>query len=309
MSDNFNKPKNIAQIGESFEDHLNRLGKISKQTKTGNLGSTSRQLSSAHSSRNHSVNANVVVSNKPHHSLSSHARDSLNQYKETGQHIQILKVWSMLMQAFDSKLRHFFGDEPDAHFMKFAASLTPDAYKRLEANLLERLDEDREWPPSLIRLHQLANSPTKEAMYKARQNLFHRPVPMTELGRVELYIKKYKMHEVRHFSERQFEKEFNRKYTQWFREVMLDDMDIKVDAQQSQVDAFLQQPPITELDKRIDADISSGKAFEHKFGQRILDVLKNKPVTVSDEPVCHHSVEDEQKQLAAQIRKELGGIE
>jgi hypothetical protein len=308
MSDNFNKPKNIAQIGESFEDHLNRLGKISKQTKTGSTGSESRQMSSVHSSRYYPTNANVAT-NKNHRSLSSQARDSLNQYKETGQHIQILKVWSMLMQAFDSKLRHFFGDEPDAHFMKFAASLTPDAYKRLEANLLERLDEDREWPPSLIRLHQLANSPTKEAMYKARQNLFHRPVPMTELGRVELYIKKYKMHEVRHFSERQFETEFNRKYTQWFREVMLDDMDIKVEAQQTEIHSFLQHPSVTELDKKIDADISSGKAFNHKLGQRILDVMKAKAVPVAEDQSPQYSVEEEQEQLAAQIRQELGGGE
>jgi hypothetical protein len=305
MADDFNKPKNIAQIGESFEDHLNRLGKASKQTSNDNAGS--QQVSTYNRKANHPTNTHLAAY-KQNNALSPKAREALDQYKERGQHIQILKVWSMLMQAFDSKLRHFFGDEPDTHFMKFAASLTPDAYKRLEANLLERLDEDREWPPSLIRLHQLANSPTKEVMYKARQNLFHRPVPIAELGRVELYIKKFKMHEVKHFSERQFEKEFNRKYTQWFREVMLDDLDIKVEAQQSEIHSFLDAQPVTELDKRIADNISNGKAFDHKFGQRILDTLKAKSVQAVEESSQQeqHSVQLEQERLAAQIRKELG---
>ena len=40
------------------------------------------------------------------------------------------------------------------------------------------------------------------------------------------------MSEVRNFSDRFFEAEFNRRFTQWFREVMLDDLDTQVEARQ-----------------------------------------------------------------------------
>lgn len=304
MSDDFNKPKNISNVGESFEEHLKRMGKMSKQA------NNDKQLPQQAPGFNHR-NVSASSNNKPsaftaNTSLSSKAKEALSQYKESGQHIQILKVWGMLMQAFDSKLRYFFGDEPDVHFMKFAASLTPDSYKRLEANLLERLDEDREWPPSLIRLHQLANSPTKEAMYKARQNLFHHPVPIKELTRVELYIKKYKMHEIRNFSDRYFESEFNRKYTQWFREVMLEDMDIKVAAKQSEIDAFLEEKKVTENDKLINESIANGTAFNHKFGQRISNVLKERSQNSVEDVSPQDAVLIEQKRLAEKIRKDLG---
>ncbi|MGX9415749.1 hypothetical protein ACWU4D_00225 [Vibrio sp. WJH972] len=299
MSDDFNKPKNIAQVGESFEDHLRRMGKMSKQATSDRYPVQQRKSSFPSSGSNTPVSSTNT-------SLSTKAKESLSQYKESGQHIQILKVWGMLMQAFDSKLRHFFGDEPDVHFMKFAASLTPESYKRLEANLLERLDEDREWPPSLIRLRQLANSPTKETMYKARQNLFHYPVPISELTRVELYIKRFKMHEVRRLSDRYFETEFNRKYTLWFREVMLEDMDIKIAAKQSEIDVALDTQHVTENDRIIDESIAKGDAFNHKFGQRISDVLKEKASLSIEEITPLDAVELEQQNLAEKIRKDFG---
>ncbi len=161
--------KNVSELGVTFEERLAQLGKLSKH------------------SRGDGKNARTPISNQQNRGFGSadasdtsvianpKSRAALDEYKQRGQSKQILKVWFMLMQAFGSKLKHFFGDEPDVHFMKFAVSLTADSYKRLEANLLERLDEDREWPPSLIRLRQLAESPTKEMMYRARQKTVSLP--------------------------------------------------------------------------------------------------------------------------------------
>ena len=269
MSDNFDKPKDIASLGVSFEERLAQLGKLSKQTRVSNSPSQGHS-SSAHPTQR--KNSDLDSSR----SINQQSKQALDAYKEKGQSKQILKVWFMLMQAFDSKMKVFFGDEPDVHFMKFAASLTPESYKRLEANLLERLDEDREWPPSLIRLRQLANSPTKEMMYKARQHLFHHPVPIDQLDRVELFIKRYKMREVRSFSERYFEAEFNRKYTQWFREVILEDMDKKLEEERARISTYIDVESTNEHDKEIDQVIAQGKAFENPLGERIQQMLREK---------------------------------
>lgn len=273
MSDNFNKPKDIASLGVSFEERLAQLGKLSKQTRGSSSGANfpaQGQASSVHPAQrqNNDLDSSRLINQQ--------SKQALDAYKEKGKSKQILKVWFMLMQAFDSKMKVFFGDEPDVHFMKFAASLTPESYKRLEANLLERLDEDREWPPSLIRLRQLANSPTKEMMYKARQHLFHHPVPIDELDRVELFIKRYKMREVRSFSERNFEAEFNRKYTQWFREVILEDMDKKLEEERARISAYIDVESTNEHDKEIDQVIAQGKAFENPLGERIQQMLREK---------------------------------
>ncbi|MEZ8825636.1 hypothetical protein AB6E04_14855 [Vibrio amylolyticus] len=284
MTDKHNRPKNIPDLGVSFEERLAQLGKLSKQSRSDGSGMT--VASNRYPTQNQHRQSGLQ--NTPHEShRMSNSRDqkALDEYKEKGQSKQILKVWFMLMQAFDSKMKQFFGDEPDIHFMKFAATLTPESYKRLEANLLERLDEDREWPPSLIRLRQLANSPTKESMYKARQRLFHFPVPNAELDRVEAFIKKYKMREVRSFSERNFESEFNRKYTQWFREVILDDMDIYLEEQSQKISTSLNEDNPTENDKRRDDLIAKGQAFDHTLGQRIQKMLQEKSAAVEIEDI------------------------
>lgn len=269
MSDKYTKPKNITQVGETFEDILKRKGKNSLERR-------SQENIQPYTNNSLPSNYNYSKKNNRSKSLSENAKAELNKYREDDKHILILQVWNMLMQAFDSKLSYFFGDEPDARLMKFAASLTPAAYKRLEANLLERLDEDKEWPPSLIRLQQLANSPTKESTYNASMKLFHHPVPKKELDRVELYIKNYKMHEVRKLPERNFDSEFRRKYTLWFREVMLDDMDIKLEEKRNEINSYLENTEIKETDKLVNEKISNGDAFKNKFGSRILKAMKEK---------------------------------
>ncbi len=276
MSDRYSKPKNISDMGVSFEERLEQIGKISKQARESgiNLAVTHKSSANIKAQNERSLASQKNVESTP--MANPRSQKALDHYKEKGQSKQILKVWFMLMQAFDSKMKMFFGDEPDVHFMKFAVSLNPESYKRLEANLLERLDEDREWPPSLIRLRQLANSPTKETMYKARQRLIHHPVPLNELDRVETFIKKYKMTEVKNFSERNFEAEFNRKYTQWFREVLLDDMDLRLEAQRKEISGYIEKEMPTEHDIRRDEIIAHGKAFDNKFGQKIKQLCQEK---------------------------------
>ncbi|CAM4202974.1 hypothetical protein [Vibrio agarivorans] len=302
MTDDFNRPKNIADVGVTFEERLAQLGKLSKQSRD------REQLPATQGNRvsNYQQNTNVSApGGYPSRTAKSRNEQALEEYKKQGQSKQILKVWAMLLQAFDSKMKHFFGEEPDVHFMKFAASLTAESYKRLEDNLLERLDEDREWPPSLVRLRQLANSPTKETMYKARQNLFHNPIPISELDRVELFIKRYKMKEVKSFSDRYFESEFNRKYTQWFREVVLDDMDIRLNEERERVQTYLDNEPVTENDRHREEMIASGEAFNNKFGEQILKMIREK--NSEPEELTHEEVERiEQRKLADKMRQDIG---
>ncbi|MBD1559280.1 hypothetical protein HC752_20270 [Vibrio sp. S9_S30] len=299
MSDNFNKPQNVSDLGISFEERLEQLGKAAKQNQS---------TSSSSYQTNHPKSKTDVATTTSDSSRLTNTRSqlALDEYKKQGKSKQILKVWFMLMQAFDSKMKHFFGEEPDVHFMKFAVSLTPESYLRLEANLLERLDEDREWPPSLVRLRQLANSPTKETMYRARRNLFHHPIPFQELDRVEKFIKRYKMNEVRKFSDRNFESEFNRKYTQWFREVLLENMDHKFEEQQLIASQHMNTHVQTENDRQIDNIIANGKAFEHKLGSRILATIRKKS-EVADSTVSIEEIEEiEQKKLAEKIISKTG---
>lgn len=314
MSDDQNKPKNISELGMSFEDLLAQNGKLSKQVRKSNSSAPSTkqlQVDNTYNSSSNSGQKNRITDklnySSSHRLTNPNSQRVLDEYREKGKSKQILKTWFMLMQAFDSKMKHWFGEEPDVHFMKFAAALTPESFKRLEANLLERLDEDKEWPPSLVRLRQLANSPTKETMYLARQHLFHRPVPKDDLDRVELFIKKYKMHEVRTFSEKNFEAEFNRKYTQWFREVLLDDMDQRFDQQQNDTVHYIEDSISvpTEHDKHRDELIASGKAFNNKFGQKILKAISEKSGH-TEEISMEESVRIEQRLMAERIRKKTG---
>jgi hypothetical protein len=141
---NHNKPKNVTQMQESFEEHLARMAKSAE----------------AHSHRTNSSNMvkspqapyKPKIANEMDHSLSTTARQRLSAFQSREQKVQIFKVWGMLMQAFGSKFTYFFWDELDSSFMAFAGNLSSEACKRLETNLYERLDEDKEWPPSLVRL-------------------------------------------------------------------------------------------------------------------------------------------------------------
>ncbi|GAD80830.1 hypothetical protein VEZ01S_44_00330 [Vibrio ezurae NBRC 102218] len=283
MNNERDKIKKISDvIGSSFEEHLARAGKQSKQSSLGKV-----RESNAPSYRRQNAGQNRALETR--HNVSNrrgltnpNSQKVLDEYHRLGKSEQILRVWAMLMQAFDSKMKHYFGEEPDSHFMHFAADLTPDSFARLQANLLERLDEDREWPPSLIRLKQLANSPTKEVMYQARQHLFHAPVPINKLDRVELFVKKHKMREVRSLPEKNFEREFNRKYIQWFRDVIFHDMDITLEERQQEISRHVQASTETHHDQAVNKIISQGQAFENPMGARIKSIIGNKHIQVDE---------------------------
>ncbi|MEZ9786611.1 hypothetical protein BCV08_11350 [Vibrio breoganii] len=292
MNNDRDKTKRVGDvIGSSFEEHLAKVGKQSKQSSLAKVRE-SNAPSYGYSQGNHNTNSPSPSRNRTpdtHYKASSrrglsnpNSQKVFDEYHRQGQSELILRVWSMLMQAFDSKMKHYFGEEPDTHFMRFAAELTPESFARLKDNLLERLDEDREWPPSLVRLKQLANSPTKEVMYQARQRLFHAPVPMTELDRVELFVKKHKMREVRSLPERNFEHEFNRKYIQWFRDVIFNDMDIKLEEKQRETSQYVDAFSKTEHDQTVDKIISEGRAFYGHFGSRIQATMDAKAIEVEE---------------------------
>ncbi|RTZ15801.1 hypothetical protein EJ063_12060 [Vibrio aquaticus] len=280
MSNKDSKPKNVGDMGMSFEDHLKWVGK--------NAGApTARQKQPTQKAPNHPArrpqlqqeHQYSVPQAKEFHPVmegdwSPQAAEDFSQYTKQ-QSKQILYTWVMLMQAFGSKFTVHFGDEPDKLFMDFAVGLTNDGFERLKANLYERLDENQEWPPSFTRLTQLADSPTKEMMYQARKKLFHHPEKdPNKLTRVERYIKKYKMNEVRMLSEQYFEQQFNRRFTIWFREVMFDDMDLFEEEEAKKLAESELVP--TKHDKRREEEVQNGKAFSTPIGERIKKIIEEK---------------------------------
>ncbi len=297
MSNEYNKPKSMGDLGDSFEEHLKRQGRVAKKATAIAPTSHAPRYGSQAVTTHTRAQAPRTASG-----FSVQAEERMQRFENKEQTGQIFRVWAMLMQAFGSKLTHFFGDEPDSTFMAFAASLTPEGYKRLEANLYERLDEDKEWPPSIVRLSQLADSPTKEAMYNARQRLFHNPVPTNELDRVERYVKRYKMSEVRNFSDKYFETDFNRRYTQWFREVVLHNMDQILAEREQSISNSIDGLTPTDHDKRIDEEVEQGKAFNNKYGERIRQLIKGEPAEF-EELTEEDSIAIEQRKLAESIRQ------
>jgi len=133
--------------------------------------------------------------------------------------------------------------------------------------------------------------------------LFDNPVPVEQLNRVERYIKRYKMTEVRNFSDKYFESEFNRRYTQWFREVVLADMDIKIAEKQDSISDSIDSLTPTEHDKRREAEIAEGRAFDNKYGERIKKMLQDK-VPEFEEISEEDALTLEQQKLADRIRKD-----
>ncbi|WP_243975106.1 hypothetical protein [Vibrio natriegens] len=278
MSNRDNKPKNVGDM--SFEDYLSGVGKTvgtpkPRQNKpTQQAASHPARRTQLQQGQQRSVPQTKEIKPVMEGDWSQQAAEDFAQYTKQ-QSKQIVYTWGMLMQAFGSKFTVHFGDEPDKLFMDFAVGLTSDGFERLKANLYERLDENQEWPPSFTRLTQLADSPTKEMMYQARKKLFHHPEKdPNKLTRVERYIKKYKMHEVKMLSEQYFEQQFNRRFTLWFREVMFDDMDLVLEKEAKKFAESNLVP--TKHDKRREKEVQSGKAFSNPIGERIKKIMEEK---------------------------------
>ncbi|MEZ9466844.1 hypothetical protein [Vibrio breoganii] len=293
MSYKDNKPKNVGDMSASFEDYLSAMGKIGgspkprKNQPTQQVASNLVRRPQFQQAQQHSVPQAKGFKSVMEGDWSQQAAEDFANYTRQ-QSKQIIYTWGMLMQAFGSKFAVHFGDEPDKLFMKFAVGLTNDAFERLKANLYERLDENQEWPPSFTRLTQLADSPTKEMMYQARKKLFHHPErDFNKLTRVERYIKKYKMNEVRMLSDKYFEQQFNRRFTVWFREVMFDDMDL-VEAEEAKKLAGSELVP-TKHDKRREKEVQSGKAFSSPIGERIKKIMEDKKSHVMIEDITEEN--------------------
>lgn len=280
MNNKDKKPKNIGDMGTSFQDYLSKVGKTAGNPKprqnqpTKHAASNPERHPQLRYRQQHSVSQKNELKPVMEGDWSQQAAEDFSQYTKQ-QSKQIVYTWGMLMQAFGSKFSIHFGDEPDKLFMDFAVGLTNDGFERLKANLYERLDENQEWPPSFTRLTQLADSPTKEMMYQARKKLFHHPEKSPDkLTRVERYIKKYKMNEVKMLSDKYFEQQFNRRFTIWFREVMFDDMDLLAEEEAKKFAESKLVP--TEHDKRREAEVQTGEAFSNPIGERIKKIIEEK---------------------------------
>ena len=86
MNKEFNKPKNVRDMGETFEEHLARKSKVAKKV----------------SNTTHSV----IKKRESGPEISPQVEQNLERYQDKQQKARF-RVWSMLMQAFGSKFTYF----------------------------------------------------------------------------------------------------------------------------------------------------------------------------------------------------------
>ncbi|WP_407330745.1 hypothetical protein [Enterovibrio sp. 27052020O] len=259
-------PKNMT---ESFEDYLRRAGDaraaaLSQEAKQASMPSkrveSGRSVSAGQSSGTNTpftMPANIFSAN----TLGKMESFSGNEQKK------ILKFWYDMTACFGrGRIRQEFGDEPDNHLMRFAASLTADSYTRLKDNLEERLRKGQEWPPSIAVFESLTRTPTDKEILEARTNILTIGQPSS---RVEKYIKSRKSAKLRTLSERNIAYEFRTLYIEAFEEVMLFDRDKLLDEQEAGIVDASANPERSRIDKIIDKCVEDGLTPQGPLGERL----------------------------------------
>lgn len=179
---------------------------------------------------------------------------------------KILKFWYEMTISFGSKFRYEFGDEPDRHVMKFAASLNEQSYQRLKDNLDERLKKGQEWPPTVAALEALKDTPTDREILEARTNILTLKTPKS---RVEKYIIARKSAKLRTLSDMHIAKEFKTLYLEAFEEVLLHDFDTILDHQEQNNESVVAKVEPTEMDKKVENLAQQGYQPGGSLGERL----------------------------------------
>ena len=249
--------------GLDFGQHLQSVGKLLKQNYQ-----TQRQVSTVQQTFQNSAPQEKKAFTKS-------TKELLRQFSLNDQK-KVFQLWKLLTGLYGGRLSSCLGDEPDHHIVKLASSMSDAAFMRLRANLLERIDNGKEWPVSHVQLELLANSPTFEETRQAANDIFFKPKANSELGRVEHHVKKTKIHIIKRMNEMSFDRVFREHYIVWWREVMLHNKDFEHQRDVKATEIAIASQDGSKRDKQVDGEIKSGKAFNNKFGARIAAMLADK---------------------------------
>ncbi len=299
-----NKPRDIVELAK--EDFQAYLARTSRDSKT---ALTTQGQAPAKPQYHAPTKGKPPVVNPETNSIkalfSPKTEALLNNFNEEDR-LLIGKVWRDLLDLFGKgKLRQEFGDEPSSRFMLFATSLTQDSYTRLIDNLTERLNEDKDWPPSLERFKQLKDLPSELEVQNARRRLLVESIKLEDCNRVEAYIKKHKKSHLRALSEKNLEAEFRRLYHSSFREVIYN-IDIAKDKQKEEVAQIVSLEHKTQHDiNRDNFQLTDDKLDSMgKVGARLKRILKRNADI--EEVADEGKVALEQQALAAKIIQSSG---
>lgn len=259
------KMKNKQNEGADFGQHLENVGKLVKSAKPNYLANKPQQ-------RIENTQSGAQQEKK---AFTQKTKDFLRQHSLNDQK-KVFQLWKLLTGLYGSRLGGCLGDEPDAHISRLAMSMSEMGFERLRANLLERIDNGKEWPVSHVQLELLANSPTFEETRQAANDIFFKPKANSELGRVEHYVKKTKIHIIKRMNDMSFDRVFREHYITWWRDVMIHNKDFEHEREVKTTEIALASLDSSTRDKQVDSEIKSGKAFNNKFGSRIAAMLAEK---------------------------------
>ncbi|TFH92167.1 hypothetical protein [Vibrio ouci] len=293
------KPKNMMEVAkEDFQAYLERTSRESnKSNSQGSLTSPRHPETKSNKAAPIAINPDT----NSFKALFSPKTEALLNNFSNEQKLIIGKVWRDLLDLFGKgKLRQEFGDEPGSRFMLFATSLNSESYLRLIKNLTERLNDDKDWPPSLEKFNQLKDLPSEIEVQDARRRLLVEDIKLADCNRVEAYIKKHKKTHLRALSERNLEIEFKRLYNNSFREVLYD-IDIAKDKQKEEVAKIVTQEARTAYDEKRDSYKLSTDNLNTMgpVGARLTRILTS--INMLEPETSEELTRKEQAQLAAQI--------
>ena len=295
------KPKDIVELAkEDFQAYLERTSRSPKTSVAPPKSNTLKPRTKPPEFNPETNSFKALFSPK--------TESLLNNFTDEQKRL-IGKVWRDMLDLFgNGKLRQEFGDEPSSRFMVFATSLTQESYTRLINNLTERLNEDKDWPPSLERFKQLKDLPSELEVQDARRRLLIESIRIEDCNRVEAYIKKHKKMHIRALSERNLEIEFKRLYQSSFRDVLFD-IDITKDKQQEEVSKIINQEHRTSNDVERDAYQLTEEKLNRMgtVGDRLKRILNRENMIEEITPVDPKRAE--QEKLAKQIIQALGDEE
>lgn len=188
----------------------------------------------------------------------------------------VLTFWNMMVDVYHEGMCAFYGDEPNEQFVQFAVKLTRKDMQRIYDNVHHSLYLGHTFTPTVDELKGFWQRPTRNEVNTAIRDLFTSPKPLKYLNRVNKYLIDFHSDTMRSFKKETFEVEFKKFYEHWWREVTVFNIDLLSRSQQNALGRRALNTKDNWFDEKIKADLESGRAFDHPFGERIIEIMASK---------------------------------
>lgn len=244
--------------GDTFADHLAKVSDVAKKVKP-HQAHTATRSNVTYDTGNFTSKVQMM--------FEAYSKEEVKK---------ILLFWEMMLKAYGYGMRMTYGEEPDKSFCELAVSLTEEQMMRVADNVHDALIRDKNFAPAHEHLRMLSQRPTRREIIDAMDDLYYRPKPIKELSRVNAYIRKYHQSKISALKMEFFKSAFEDLYVHFWREVTIFNVDKRTEAEQAAVKESIKQTEATANDKKVEADVKSGKAFNHDLGFRIAKLLAEK---------------------------------